>query len=626
MSGIEVAGLVLGAFPIALEGLKIFRSHLASLETWWEYEAEFEDFIWAVENESISFVQNMQLLMNRANLEDENCVDFLEPNSAIWATADFQMALKHQIGDQFIDWFLTRLQHMRKALSEIYDMLPIKDGQVTLSDQTSLQREMDRIFFSTNQKRITILLSKLKKTNDAIYLHLQKTTLMRPNRPHKQTGIYAALQAHSSRLLTSLQRLWDCSCAKPHPLGISTAWSTGSSSELRIKGEIHIILGEPWRRQIVRLDFQDSGQQMSVGSSTATVLDQLSGITHEMQSKSRHKSLTNQAKQHSLSIAVPATISTAVNPSGTTTETLWKEKSRNIVKSALKSAMRKTWRTSVTPTAANPSIGHSLNTTQPVPLKPTRQVQFVRQTMPPSTAASVQLHAAVVIKPCHFLQTDHANGGVLGIIETEASEHIVFELEQSSHFGTGPSNSMSLDQFLSSSALLKERMIAALGILRTFLSLGSTQWIPGGLDKQDIHMIDTSGSIIARRMQPFIQHESLADTLRSVVSSKRQRTEAMLFTFGVILLELLYQQSLEQQPFRREYLSNGQPNDYSDLCTAKRWQETVCEDFDEPISEAIRRCIDCAFTPRADLGDRKFLQEVLDGVLIPLEDFVKQLP
>ncbi|KAK8090677.1 hypothetical protein PG994_000182 [Apiospora phragmitis] len=306
------------------------------------------------------------------------------------------------------------------------------------------------------------------------------------------------------------------------------------------------------------------------------------------------------------------------------TESLWKDKSKLLVKSALKSAMRKTPRP-VTALTASSSTGNATSPPQVVTSMPPRQVRFLNQPKPPDAAVPVQTDPLVIDKLCYLMTAPLTDGGLLEILETEEPAHIVLKIESSSQIGTGPSSIMSLNQFSSSAVVLKERMVTALGILRTFLSLGVTQWVPGGLGKDDIQVMRNPGGSVVSRTQSFIHHESLSGTLKSAVASKRQRTEATLFAFGVILLELLYQQSLEQQPFRNEYLSNGQPNDYSDLCTAKRWQETVYEDFDEPISEAIRRCIDCAFTPRADFGDKKFLQEVLDGVLVPLEDFVTQL-
>lgn len=42
MSGIEVAGLVLGAFPIVVEALEDYRELFGALKSWWRFQRTFE--------------------------------------------------------------------------------------------------------------------------------------------------------------------------------------------------------------------------------------------------------------------------------------------------------------------------------------------------------------------------------------------------------------------------------------------------------------------------------------------------------------------------------------------------------------------------------------------------------
>jgi hypothetical protein len=45
---------------------------------------------------------------------------------------------------------------------------------------------------------------------------------------------------------------------------------------------------------------------------------------------------------------------------------------------------------------------------------------------------------------------------------------------------------------------------------------------------------------------------------------------------------------------------------------------------DENLSEPIRRCLNYGFTKVANLDDGGFIGEVVDGILKPLETFVKR--
>ena len=42
MSGIEVAGLVLGAWPVVMEALEGYRETFRTLKSWWKFQRTFE--------------------------------------------------------------------------------------------------------------------------------------------------------------------------------------------------------------------------------------------------------------------------------------------------------------------------------------------------------------------------------------------------------------------------------------------------------------------------------------------------------------------------------------------------------------------------------------------------------
>jgi hypothetical protein len=98
-----------------------------------------------------------------------------------------------------------------------------------------------------------------------------------------------------------------------------------------------------------------------------------------------------------------------------------------------------------------------------------------------------------------------------------------------------------------------------------------------------------------------------------------------LFRLGILLLELTFNRTLESLPFREKYLGpDGTPNEYTDLCTAKDWQRQVEGECGEALSEAIRRCIDCSFGPKADWQSEEFLEAYFGNVVDPLRDTLKQ--
>ena len=104
-------------------------------------------------------------------------------------------------------------------------------------------------------------------------------------------------------------------------------------------------------------------------------------------------------------------------------------------------------------------------------------------------------------------------------------------------------------------------------------------------------------------------------------------TRASLFKIGVVILELLFGHNIEDCGFRRLYYGpNNQPNEWTDLCTARKWAGKVLGECGVEIADAVRRCLDCSFGPRPNLQDKRFREAVYEGVIRPLADYSKIWP
>lgn len=64
MSGIEVAGLVLGAFPIVLECLKYVEQGRVSIRFWKYYKHDVAKYIRSLETEKLRFLDTIERLFD----------------------------------------------------------------------------------------------------------------------------------------------------------------------------------------------------------------------------------------------------------------------------------------------------------------------------------------------------------------------------------------------------------------------------------------------------------------------------------------------------------------------------------------------------------------------------------
>lgn len=128
MSGFEIIGVVLGAFPILVGAAKSASGVYRDVETWWKFDKEFHDFVMDVQREFIAFSQIVDIVVDSfQEMSDEekatlqNC-----PGTKLWLDERVQMGLKRRIPtDTQRRWFLSELGRLSKALEELCAMLPI---------------------------------------------------------------------------------------------------------------------------------------------------------------------------------------------------------------------------------------------------------------------------------------------------------------------------------------------------------------------------------------------------------------------------------------------------------------------------------------------------------------------
>jgi len=161
----------------------------------------------------------------------------------------------------------------------------------------------------------------------------------------------------------------------------------------------------------------------------------------------------------------------------------------------------------------------------------------------------------------------------------------------------------------------------------SLLQLQTTPWLAETFGKKDILFYKQDSTILFD--QPFVR-QSFISTKRSQVTVRAGQTSPAtrfvarnsLNNLGVVLLEICYGQTIEDQPTRKLYLGpDGKPHEYTNFMTARDWAESVGEQ--EPEWEhIIRCCISCMFEEKADWNNKKFTAAVYESVVEPLEEMV----
>ena len=128
MSGFEIAGVVLGLFPIVCDTAKDLRGVFQDAQSWWRFEREFEDFVLEIEKQQIAYSQILEILFDPLHQLSSTEREALEsnPNSPLWFDLRIQAVLKDRIRQKYMGWFMRQLDHINDALKDLLSLLPLE--------------------------------------------------------------------------------------------------------------------------------------------------------------------------------------------------------------------------------------------------------------------------------------------------------------------------------------------------------------------------------------------------------------------------------------------------------------------------------------------------------------------
>ena len=179
----------------------------------------------------------------------------------------------------------------------------------------------------------------------------------------------------------------------------------------------------------------------------------------------------------------------------------------------------------------------------------------------------------------------------------------------------------------------QHRFGMAVHIASALLQVQMTPWLSDRWSKHELYFLADTNAVYSDR--PYVSQAFVSDltgppepvTNNQLVTSpsiSEEDTRSSLFTVGVIILELIFGHNIESCSFRHLYYgSNNQPNDQTDVSTARKWAQKVLGECGVEIADVVRRCLDCSFGPRPSFKDKRFREAVYEGVIRPLAEYSK---
>lgn len=101
MSGVEVAGLVLGSIPLILACLEFYADGIAVTKRYWRYREEFKSLIIELRTEHTMCTNSIQMLLTGV-VRKQDMAEFLAcPCGEKWKEVKFEKKLKERLGSTY---------------------------------------------------------------------------------------------------------------------------------------------------------------------------------------------------------------------------------------------------------------------------------------------------------------------------------------------------------------------------------------------------------------------------------------------------------------------------------------------------------------------------------------------
>ncbi|KAI9740454.1 MAG: hypothetical protein M1834_005034 [Cirrosporium novae-zelandiae] len=613
----ETAGLVLGVFPLVIEGVKQYLEGVRTIKRWWKYASVLNHLLRILKREKAIFENTCDLLL--CDLVPASVLNDLlqQPGGDLWKNDSLQAKLQHRLGRGF-DTYLDAVTDMAEILDSFKAKLDLNEnGKPRWVDYKTYKREWKRVRLILCEEENERDLKRIEKYNKDLQilldqgLRLQSLKDFKASRACSNAKRYQHVREHARGVYNALKRSFSlpCGCQILHNASLQLEHRGSMLSPEVDNKEVdakrlrfHIILHFelkstnvqplPWHWHETTIE------PFALPNDSSTITTERPPIMASAQSFPNGSVVSGAA-------AAPEAPWTSHN--STSNLNAWLRKSSP-------SRPGRAPRRTVTFTVPNIKLGLD------DPNQPSQKVP-VRSVVKPERITLL----------CKALR-EMKKEACLGLLSDERQQEYCISVMKSMVFQESYGHVVSLDSLLSETRRLekKDRLALGIKICSTLLQLHGTPWLRENWKKSDISFSDKQSHILARPLltKNFLcgENSQPPEQLTSSHPSQEfpQVRNQILFTLGIALIELWFGKRLEDLRIAADKGINGEVNSITDFSAARRLCEEVYDEAGEWYGDAVRRCIYCEFDQRDNNLHTDSLKEAIHrGVIVPLEENLK---
>ncbi|KAF1971802.1 hypothetical protein BU23DRAFT_173135 [Bimuria novae-zelandiae CBS 107.79] len=574
MSGIEVAGLVLGALPLIIAGIEAYNEGLDPVKSFMRWERELPQLIRKLRNQHVHYAQTIRILLEPITNEFELAELIQDPHGKLWKDKMMAKKLSERLGESF-NAYQSTIGDIERITKKIASKLDLdRAAELTRSDLEAIlvanpQKSNDRfefrkrVKFGMSKKAIKALLEELDDCNKELERFTDKSERIETIRRKATKPSFAnrlqRIQRYALTLHDTLSACWSCACHSLH------------STSLQLEQRSDLYASAPMKASL-----QSSKTCFKVSFAT--------------DSKDVSQLWTWQAAE------------------------ILVEEDEEEKPISLQLPMSPKMRKSV-----------SFGDKSPPPYSVTD----------PAGAGAEAPSLQEVKDLCASIQQLHKSSSCIGFsFDTKNRLRGAYAVDTVHDEQSHCSDLISLEQLLDRPPTVggrklkltkKERYSLALTLASSTLQLNATPWFKDQWCSKDIMFRQTnSGARAVDIDRPYVVPKP-----REVVSltngrPKRsiQNKNTILLALAAALLELYFGVSAERREPGEQ--PAGAFNAWALCQIIYEWADEEQENLSAAFSGAINHCLRCFNDPSTNLQDVEFLQAAVECIVLPLQDELYQ--
>ncbi|MCJ1324464.1 hypothetical protein MMC10_001126 [Thelotrema lepadinum] len=630
-SGLEIAGLVLGAVPLLISACEHYAEGLEIIKGWWRFEREIDNIKRTLIAQKTIIDLTCERLLD--GLVSAECITSLLDNAegSEWEDKDLKSKLKHRLGKAY-DSYIDHMVEIHSLVVKLSRLLDVDTGSLASpaaskgthsqagKQATSDPKKLKRIKFVFSQRQHKAILDQLDKKNDVVSTLVSKSLELEPLRiRRKQTSVsWKSVQKRARILHEAISTRLSCTCTEPHVAhlqleeqGLAEYGTHPPSLEIKT-GSNHDKSGPQFESPFEILFLQHEAKNPSNWLHLQVRIRFLPQQLDSTNGLSQFQGCTPSGK--------------GTSQNGSLKDVHGKTRKRDMLGFTMLSKPEK--RQSQANTSSKRAIAFAKDP----------EVNSSNGQLGPELT---DLCALIKSLQCGPLEAEKYIGYMCCSQRQILSAHIAT---------TSALASLSSDDIVpvsemiarkSSSFTLGERYRLAVIIAHSVLQLSNTPWLPQTWKLEDIltvrkainnratkpstsasiHPVDTCqfrGFYISKPFPP--QQTNQNQSQSPYITLLRSPP---LFFLGLALIELCLNKPISalRDPKLDRLDASGAPNLLTDWAAAKRLVDVVLKKAGSRYADAVRRCIHCDFDQReVSLENETFRRAVYEGVLGPLEE------